>query len=51
LKKLGELSRGIHDEITSQNRMLDDLEADVDQGQTNLEIVTKKVDDVIKKAG
>ena len=44
-------SLGIHDELNSQNRMLDDMENDLENATTNLEIVTKKTKDLIKKSG
>jgi t-SNARE complex subunit (syntaxin) len=45
------LSLGIHEELNSQNRMLDDMENDLENATTNLEIVTKKTKDLIKKSG
>ena len=49
--RLGTLSLGIHEELNSQNRMLDDMENDLENATTNLEIVTKKTKDLIKKSG
>ena len=49
--RLGTLSLGIHEELNSQNRMLDDMENDLENATSNLEIVTKKTKDMIQKSG
>lgn len=49
--RLGTLSLGIHEELNSQNRMLDDMEGDLENATTNLDIVTKRTRDLIKKSG
>ena len=49
--RLGTLSLGIHEELNSQNMMLDDMENELDKATTNLNIVTRKTRDLIKKSG
>ena len=49
--RLGALSLGIHEELNSQNVMLDDMENDLENAATNLGIVTKRTKDLIKKSG
>jgi len=49
--RLGTLSLGIHEELNQQNNMLDDMENELDKATTNLEIVTKKTRELIKKSG
>lgn len=51
LKRLGSLGKGIQDEIELQNKMLNELEADVESGAINLETVQGKLDYMIKKSG
>ena len=45
------MSKGIHEELEIQNKMLGALESDVEMGQSNLDIVTSKVHDLVKKSG
>jgi len=49
--RLGTLSLGIHEELNSQNMMLDDMENELDKATTNLEIVTLKTKELIQKSG
>lgn len=49
--RLGELSLSISNEIRSQNQMLDVLEEDVDRVQTNMDIINKATEKLIKKGG
>jgi len=49
--RLGTLSLGIHEELNSQNMMLDDMEDELDKATTNLDIVTQKTKELIKKSG
>jgi syntaxin 6 len=49
--RLGTLSLGIHEELNQQNIMLDDMDNELDKATTNLEIVTKKTRELIKKSG
>jgi len=49
--RLGEMSMNIHDELKDQNKMLDEMDGDLDKATSNLEIVTKKTQDLIKKSG
>jgi hypothetical protein len=51
LKRLGHMSKGIHEELETQNKMLTTLEQDIEEGQSNLERVTDKINDVVKKSG
>ena len=48
---MGEMSMGIHEELSSQNKMLDGLDGDLDKAALNLDIVTKKTQELIKKSG
>ena len=45
------MSKGIHEELETQNKMLSALEQDIEEGQSNLERVTDKINDVVKKSG
>lgn len=49
--RLGELSLSISNEIQSQNRMLDGLEEDVDRVQSNMDMINKATEKLIKKGG
>lgn len=49
--RLGELSLSISNEIQNQNRMLDGLEEDVDRVQTNMDMINKATEKLIKKGG
>ncbi len=49
--RLGTLSLGIHEELNTQNMMLDEMEDDLEKATGNLNIVTKKTREMIKKSG
>jgi hypothetical protein len=49
--RLGALSLGIHEELNQQNKMLEDMEGDLENAMTSLEIVTQKTKDLIQKSG
>lgn len=51
LKRLGNLGKGIKDELELQNKMLNELEDDVERGAVDLESVQGKLDYMVKKAG
>ena len=51
LKRLGDLGKGIKDELELQNKMLNDLEDDVERGAADLESVQGKLDYMVKRAG
>mmetsp|Transcript_9010 Transcript_9010/g.20951 ORF Transcript_9010/g.20951 Transcript_9010/m.20951 type:complete len:135 (+) Transcript_9010:222-626(+) len=49
--RLGELSMNIHEEIGHQNKMLDEMEDDLESATTNLGIATAKTKALIQKSG
>ena len=49
--RLGELSLNIHEELSEQNKILDQMEDDLDKATTTLNFVTAKTKDLIKKSG
>lgn len=49
--RLGMISLEISDELQAQNKMLDEMGEDLDQADINLEIVTRKTKELIKKSG
>jgi len=49
--RLGKLSLGISEELDQQNKMLDNMEGDLDQASTNLHFVTVQTRELIKKSG
>jgi hypothetical protein len=49
--RLGIMSLQINDEIGFQNKMLDDMEQDLDEADENLNIVTRSTKDFIERAG
>mmetsp|Transcript_67155 Transcript_67155/g.135345 ORF Transcript_67155/g.135345 Transcript_67155/m.135345 type:complete len:107 (-) Transcript_67155:13-333(-) len=51
ISRMGEMALGIKSEIETQNKMIGDLEEDVDQAQNNIDLVTEKTKDLIKKSG
>lgn len=50
-ERLGQLSMNIHEELGQQNKMLDDMESDLDKASTRLDIVTAKTRELIKRSG
>ncbi|CAK4678925.1 unnamed protein product [Aphanomyces euteiches] len=51
VKKLGVMSSNISTELDYQNRKLDEINAETDRAQENLDIITKKTRELIKEAG
>ena len=51
VERLGELSMGISEELSSQNRMLDSMETDLDNTAEELDLVTRKTQQFIQQAG
>ena len=49
--RLGELSMGISDELGQQNKMLESMETDLETSAEELDIVTRKTKEFIKRAG
>ncbi|OQR81748.1 hypothetical protein THRCLA_23304 [Thraustotheca clavata] len=51
VKRLGVLSNNITVELDTQNPMLDEINAETDRAQENLDIITKKTRELVKQAG
>lgn len=51
VERLGQLSMGISEELGQQNKMLDSMETDLDTAGENLDLVTRKTQEFIKRAG
>jgi len=51
VNRLGVMSLGISEELNNQNMMLDDMDNDLDRATTDLNIVTRKTRELIKKSG
>lgn len=51
VNRLGVMSLGISEELNNQNMMLDDMENDLDKATADLNIVTRKTRELIKKSG
>jgi syntaxin 6 len=49
--RLGELSYNISNEISSQNKMLDDLETDIENVESKTASLIQKTKDLVKKTG
>jgi SNARE domain len=50
-ERLGQMSMTISDELNQQNKMLDEMDTDLDTAGENLDYVTKKTKEFIDKAG
>uniref|UniRef100_A0A7S1VE05 t-SNARE coiled-coil homology domain-containing protein n=1 Tax=Grammatophora oceanica TaxID=210454 RepID=A0A7S1VE05_9STRA len=50
-QRLGQMSMGIHEELDIQNQMLDDMEHDLGEATSNLDRVTKRTRELIRKSG
>lgn len=50
-ERLGSLSMTISDELNQQNRMLDDMDRDLEEAGNNLDYVTQKTKEFIEKSG
>jgi hypothetical protein len=51
LKRLGSLGKGIQEELELQNKMLNELEEDVERGAASLDTVQAKLEYMVKRAG
>ncbi|CAJ1960861.1 unnamed protein product [Cylindrotheca closterium] len=49
--RLGEHAMGISDELGQQNQMLDAMETDLDTASEELDLVTRKTNELIRSAG
>lgn len=49
--RLGQLSLGIHEELGQQNKMLDEMENDLEKATDDLNILSRKTREFIKKSG
>lgn len=50
-QRLGQMSNTITEELDYQNKVLDDIENDLDTATDNLGLVTRKTKELITKAG
>jgi hypothetical protein len=50
-ERLGKMSMAIHEELGFQNKMLDEMEADLNEAGENLDFVTRKTKEFIEKSG
>jgi uncharacterized protein YoxC len=51
IQRLGKLSLNISDELKEQNKMLDSMDSDVENAQTQADILTQKTKELIQKSG
>lgn len=49
--RLGKMSMAIHEELGHQNKMLDEMDQDLEQASENLDFVTRKTKEFIEKSG
>lgn len=49
--RLGQLSMGIHEELGQQNKLLDEMEDDLDKATTRLDYVTQKTRELVQRSG
>jgi len=49
--RLGSMSLGISEELNHQNKMLNEMEDELDQATTDLNMLTRKTREMIKQAG
>jgi glutaredoxin len=49
--RLGQLSFGIHEELNQQNKMLDEMDDELEKATSNLDYVTRRTKDLIDKSG
>jgi t-SNARE complex subunit (syntaxin) len=50
-ERLGKMSMTISDELGQQNKMLDEMDADLEMAGENLNMVTRKTRELIQKSG
>lgn len=51
VERLGQVGLTIHEELTTQQHMLDDLEEDIDITNNRMRAAQKKIAEVIRKSG
>jgi t-SNARE complex subunit (syntaxin) len=51
VKRLGQLSLNISEEIDTQNRMLTKLEVDMDSAKENVDNLTERTKELVKRSG
>lgn len=51
IQRLGAMSLTISNEIKDQNRMLESMDGDVTDAQSQLDVITKKTAELINKSG
>ena len=49
--RLGQISLNINEELTAQNKMIDEMGMELDDAELNLAVVTNKTQELIKKSG
>jgi hypothetical protein len=49
--RLGQMSMNISEELGFQNKMLDEMDEDLEEANENLDIVTRKTKEMIEKSG
>jgi hypothetical protein len=49
--RLGQMSMNISEELGFQNKMLDEMDQDLDEANENLDFVTRKTKEMIEKSG
>mmetsp|Transcript_26403 Transcript_26403/g.37706 ORF Transcript_26403/g.37706 Transcript_26403/m.37706 type:complete len:139 (+) Transcript_26403:35-451(+) len=49
--RLSQISMGIHEELGHQNKMLNEMEEDLETATENLNLVTRKTKELIQKSG
>lgn len=50
-QRLGKMSLNIHEELDYHNRMLDDMDNDLETANSRLDLVTRKTREMVDKAG
>ena len=50
-ERLGQMSMNIHDELNQQNKMLDEMDQDLENAGENLDMITRKTKELIEKSG
>jgi t-SNARE complex subunit (syntaxin) len=49
--RIGQMALGIHVELNQQNKMLDEMDVDLEEAGENMDYVTKKTQEFIQKSG
>lgn len=50
-ERLGKMSMNISEELNNQNRMLDDMDNDLERAGESLDMITNKTKELIEKSG